>query len=233
MDGQDRLSKVFGLSSSCYFTPVGNNKGSGPFYVNANSTRTLDEVSEAIASNIGGFNVIFPFQILILIIMIIGTLLGLFFAYKSYQQYGWSVYQIQGAGMQKKSTSRINLEMINRYHLFLLFLKLNAFFYLAVAAQFLTASFLARKNFVEFDIQAQITYSTIASIILLAVFCVYYFLGYYGFRQSSYVFATSFLGILMINFLGSVVVLWQVYFAYPDIYKPTVLWLTSFGEQFD
>jgi hypothetical protein len=26
------------------------------------------------------------------------------------------------------------------------------------------------------------------------------------------------------------VVLWQVYFAFPEIFKPTVLWLTSFGK---
>lgn len=109
-DGQDRLSKVFGLSSSCYFTPVNNNNGLGPFAVNANANRTLDEVSTAITSNINSFNIIFPFQILILIIMILGTLLGLYFAYKSYQQYGWSVYQIQGAGLNKKSTYLLTQE---------------------------------------------------------------------------------------------------------------------------
>jgi hypothetical protein len=105
-DGQDRLSKIFGLSSSCYFTPVSNNSGNGPFTVNAGK-RTLDEVSASITENLNSLNLILPCQILILIIMIIGTILGLFFAHKSYQQYGWFVYMIQGAGRNKKSRDRL------------------------------------------------------------------------------------------------------------------------------
>ncbi|KAI9334902.1 hypothetical protein BDR26DRAFT_1009479 [Obelidium mucronatum] len=50
----------------------------------------------------------------------LGNLFGVFFGYKTYQEYGWSMYQVQGASIERKW-------IMTRYHMFILVLKLNYF----------------------------------------------------------------------------------------------------------
>jgi hypothetical protein len=163
--------------------------------------------------------------------MLVGSLTGVYFAYKSFQQVGWHVFSVQGADIQKKSMSfpisffLTLVEMMQRYHLFLLFLKLNAFFLLVIDAQYVMETYFSSKGT---DGSAS-NFLIVSFVVTIVIFGIYYGLGYFSMKKSNYIMAGLFLLMLMINFLVSVVVLWRVYIQAPLQFKSSRTWLTVFG----
>ena len=78
---QTRLSSIYDLEATCYFTPVAKSATDGTFstVTSASNNRTLEEVSAEILKYRTNLDAVFPMQISILIITFIGACLGLFF----------------------------------------------------------------------------------------------------------------------------------------------------------
>ncbi|KAI8613491.1 hypothetical protein BC830DRAFT_473954 [Chytriomyces sp. MP71] len=83
-----------------------------------------------------------PIELIIVGVSGLGNLLGLFFGFKTYQEYGWSLYQVQGASIKRKW-------IITRYHLFILLLKLNIYFTLGFVAQMVAAFYYSEKGITD------------------------------------------------------------------------------------
>ncbi|KAJ3415164.1 hypothetical protein HDV05_005444 [Chytridiales sp. JEL 0842] len=161
-----------------------------------------------------------PLQFVIVALTACGNIAGGFFAYKVYQAYGWMVYQTQGASIEKKW-------MITRYQFFTLLLKYNIFFTTAIVAQFVAAYYYTRKAAADRAISLSIpipygpnntsiiltpsgsghiiemkpiTQFLLPSVILVFVGAVlYYALGWFGIRRSSYPLMYAFLFIMIGN----------------------------------
>ncbi|KAI8827545.1 hypothetical protein BJ741DRAFT_629603 [Chytriomyces cf. hyalinus JEL632] len=96
-------------------------------------------ITERLAQNIYLLDNSYVIEILIVGVSGLGNLFGLFLGFKTYQEYGWSLYQIQGASITRKW-------IITRYHLFILLLKANIFFTLGFATQMIAAFYYSDKG---------------------------------------------------------------------------------------
>ncbi|KAI8833579.1 hypothetical protein BJ741DRAFT_611470 [Chytriomyces cf. hyalinus JEL632] len=96
-------------------------------------------ITERLAQNIHLLDNSYVIEILIVGVSGLGNLFGLFLGLKTYQEYGWSLYQIQGASIKRKW-------IITRYHLFILLLKANIFFTLGFATQMIAAFYYSDKG---------------------------------------------------------------------------------------
>jgi hypothetical protein len=61
-------------------------------------------------------------RISIIVLMVFFNIIGAFVAYRLFAELGWSIYKSQGADIQKRS-------ILRRYHVFILLLKLNVYFF--------------------------------------------------------------------------------------------------------
>lgn len=109
----------------------------------------------------------------------------------------------------------------------MLFLKLNAYFFLGVMAQYFIATYFFDKD--RGASSAGVTGLLITALIVFIVTAIYYAVGYYGASRTNYLIMGVFLIILMINFLGLIVILYQSFISDAAKYRATVAWLTSFG----
>ncbi|KAJ3230288.1 hypothetical protein HDU81_004624 [Chytriomyces hyalinus] len=96
-------------------------------------------ITERLAQNIYLLDNAYVIEILIVGVSGLGNAFGLFLGIKTYQEYGWSLYQIQGASIMRKW-------IITRYHLFILLLKANIFFTLGFATQMIAAFYYSDKG---------------------------------------------------------------------------------------
>ncbi|KAJ3324266.1 hypothetical protein HDV06_000305 [Boothiomyces sp. JEL0866] len=163
------------LSSSCYFQPVWDNG-------DVVGTKSLANVSSDIASKLYLFDIMLYLEITIVCILLIFNVIGMYFSYKCYQQHGWSVYETHGADIAKKSRNALTVEILQRYHIFILLLKLNSFFFLGLMTQALTAYFFHCKvSGTPLSTGMTIFY---AFIVLIAT-VLYYLVGYFGATRAS------------------------------------------------
>jgi hypothetical protein len=213
-----KLQSFYDLSETCFYSIVRETSTGLEF---TNGTKPLPQIATEIQARLYYFDEIYRYQLSVAVLMLIGAILGFYCAYKSFIQYGWSVFLVQGADINKK-------KMLERYQLFMLFLKLNAFCFLGVMAQYFAASFYFQKNY-DSATTAQ-TELIVTAAIVLVVTIIYTTMGYFGARKTSYIIMGIFLALLMINFLGLIVILYRVYISNRAEYRPTVIWLTSFGN---
>ena len=154
----------------------------------------------------------------ITVVTFLTSIVNAYISRKSYQQYGWSVFETQGADLTKK-------RMLKRYYLFMVFLKINAYFFLGVVMQYVGILYFVGKNRAENQ--------WFIPIIILAnafVTTLYFLTGYLGARHTNHRLLGIYLGILIANFVALVVILFLVYVQDPNLYLPTRYWLTFFGN---
>jgi hypothetical protein len=217
---QLKLEGYFRLAETCFYS-IARESADGKRLELTPGDKTLAQIANDIASRIFVFQEIYHYQLTVAVSMFVGAIVGFYFAYKSYIQHGWSVFLVQGADLNKK-------KILERYQLFMLFLKLNAYCFLGVMAQYFVASFYFRKDYNSATSgQTELIVTAVIVIITTAVYTAF---GYYGARKSSYLIMGIFLILLMINFLGLIVILYRVFISDRDEYRPTIIWLTSFGN---
>ncbi|KAJ3306146.1 hypothetical protein HDV03_000380 [Kappamyces sp. JEL0829] len=218
LDSQEQYARLYDLEHPCYFDivePVSDQNRTLAMV----GTKTIPAIVASINREISVFNLFNPLLIVICVIMCLGATAGVYFAYMAYQQTGWHVFMLQGADIRKK-------KMIQRYHLFLLFLKLNAFFFLGLAGQYIVSTYLFEK----FSDSQSLAKLIVSTTVALCLFVIYYVLGYFGTRRANYLLTGAFILMLMINFLGSAIVLWRIHFQSKEEFRPSVMWLTVFSK---
>ena len=130
-----------------------------------------------------------------------------FLSFRTYRDYGWSIYQINGADIQKR-------DVLMRYHVFMLALKLNIYFAICDALPFL----LHVLDFSLFDPGSMITefqydindikqggYGRIILMIVSSAWCLFsallfYFVGVHAIRRCNY----WLMGLLLVVYLVQV-----------------------------
>ncbi|KAI8891810.1 hypothetical protein BC833DRAFT_613240 [Globomyces pollinis-pini] len=155
----------------------------------------------------------------IVTVMMIAAGIGLFLAYESYKQQGWAAYQSVGADVSKKY-------ILRRYHLFILFLKVNLFFFLGLMAQYVFAIIFYTKG-TQYDPESLSKYQ-IYIVLIILVSVVYFLVGYNGAHKASLILLQTFLGFIIFNILGLCWALYSVYMDRNGEFRSTILWLIWF-----
>ncbi|KAJ3111220.1 hypothetical protein HDU96_005898, partial [Phlyctochytrium bullatum] len=164
-------------------------------------------------------------QISVSVISGVGNIIGAILAYKAYQAYGWSIYQIQGASVMKR-------KMLQRYHIFILLLKLNIYFTLGIVAQLVSASYYEQKH--SFDQNSQLSmlfnstelfgaveprpFSTMfilpSASIAIIVAAMYYAVGWFAIRRANFAMMWVFMVFMVLDLVAvvgamSIVMIWK------------------------
>ncbi|ORY46905.1 hypothetical protein BCR33DRAFT_848940 [Rhizoclosmatium globosum] len=121
-------TQLYAQDQSTYF----NLMGTCPWTLDPNAAERLTESLKYLRDAA-------PVELVICGISGLGNLMGMFFGYKTYQEYGWSMYQVQGASIERKW-------IMTRYHLFILVLKFNIFFTLGFVSQMVAAFYYSQKG---------------------------------------------------------------------------------------
>ncbi|KAJ3396794.1 hypothetical protein HDU92_001898 [Lobulomyces angularis] len=192
------------MLNDIYFTPIGNAT------YKAEINQILPRTIPVRASIIG---LIFFFN-----------LIGGFIAWKTYQDYGWMIVRSQGADVQKK-------KILQRYHLYILSLKLNVYFFIGIAVQFALAGIYstrqaeAESRISQDEIEktanssgAQLpTPNTISGaliplgIVCGIIFLIYYLTGYFGMKKGSFAIMSLFIFITFLDVAAMFAGLHQVF----------------------
>jgi hypothetical protein len=127
------------------------------------------------------------FSIFMLIFLIIVTVAGFYFTYKTYMQYGWVIYKLQGADISRKW-------IVNRYHLFMLFLKINSYFFIGATSVYFSGGYFKDKGAGEAtDVETDFIFFAVYSCFLVLVLVINYSAGYYAIHKCSPVLTAVFL----------------------------------------
>ncbi|KNC98516.1 uncharacterized protein SPPG_06211 [Spizellomyces punctatus DAOM BR117] len=167
----------------------------------------------------------------IIALMVIVVVLSCFVAYKVYQEYGWRIFQAQGASIQKK-------QMLRRVHLFILFLKLNVYFSIGIVAQVVTATIYFQKSSAPdcqrdtvdcFRRSERVKYIVLPSMVIFGVAALtYYALGWFAIRRTHRGAMYTFLGVYLANIGALVYVIG--FFSQNEETQATRKWLLSFAS---
>jgi hypothetical protein len=153
----------------------------------ATGTKSLNAIATDIQRKFGMFDRTLGFSIFLLFFLIGVTIVGFYFSYKTYRQYGWSIYKRQGADISKRW-------MVNRYHLFMLFLKVNSYFFIGAASMYFASGYFQDKNgglIAETDIDVVVF--SIYGCFLIFVLVLNYATGFFAVRKCSSTLTAIFL----------------------------------------
>ena len=134
--------------------------------------------------------------------------------------------------------------MLRRYHLFILFLKLNIFFCVGIVFQILGVIYYNQKydklvlsRIVDLDSVTDVSQSTtqlviVPSCVIMAVAgIVFYAVGWFGVRRGNYWLMSLFLMLMVAN---AAAISYALYIVYMDPeYRVTIIFLTFFGTHFE
>ncbi|KAI8817615.1 uncharacterized protein EV422DRAFT_541385 [Fimicolochytrium jonesii] len=151
----------------------------------------------------------------ILGLMAVMAAISCFLAYKVYRDYGWEIFQQQGASLVKK-------RLLRHVHLFVLFLKLNIYFSLGIILQVALAIALSHS----------ISAHWIAPMILLIfVGVTYYLCGWYAIQHTNRGAMYCFFGLIAGNVVGVIYILIAASSGndFAMHLQATHRWLVSFG----
>ncbi|KAI9017742.1 hypothetical protein BC832DRAFT_45438 [Gaertneriomyces semiglobifer] len=173
-----------------------------------------------------------PFQHAIIGLMCVMLIVSSWVAWKVYREYGWDIYKELGASIQKR-------EMMRRYHLFILFLKLNIYFSIGIVAQMACAyAYSSKQRCVSLDgtsqdcsafhtdpFRAEIVLPALIVLALAAV--TYYIIGWYAVRYAN---RKMMYGFLVVISTTIVAVVYAIVVAQTKTsFAMTRIWLTSFA----
>ncbi|KAG0257769.1 hypothetical protein DFQ27_004951 [Actinomortierella ambigua] len=155
-----------------------------------------------------------PYEIAVIVLMVLFSAVFIFMAYKLYKEFGWSIYKKIGADLQMR-------DMYKVYQLFIMILKFDIFFWLGFSAQFLTvvwlqsqevafgqeivrsSDVLSRKDFINIMVM-HLVLSTGASIVLPM-------LAWWGLKRESKIAMSCFLTAGLATLVYNVMKLHQVF----------------------
>ncbi|KAJ3172728.1 hypothetical protein HDU88_006058 [Geranomyces variabilis] len=162
-------------------------------------------------------------------VLFVTSSLSCFLAYKVYREYGWHIFQSQGASLVKK-------RLLRHIHLFILLLKVNLYFSVGIFVQVLVAMILAK---IDADSPAPSpnsnTFSSqksywIPPLVLMGLFATsYYACGWYAIRYAHRTSMYAFFALLGGNIAAVIFVLVASQTALQPQLKITNIWLTSFA----
>ncbi|TPX42397.1 hypothetical protein SeLEV6574_g05618 [Synchytrium endobioticum] len=168
--------------------------------------------------------------IAVVVLMFFFVSAGVFMAVLLFKDYRWSIYtEKSGASISKRNA-------IRRHHFFLLFLKLNIFFSLAITVMLGVAIYFATSYQphtlepadLSVDYTGEIALGTvIVDFVVLVIVCLaYYGMGLLAVRKGSRWTMGLFLGLMVIDFCALGYILWVVRM---DVrFEGTVIFLTWF-----
>ncbi|RIA93870.1 hypothetical protein C1645_761480 [Glomus cerebriforme] len=100
-----------------------------------------------------------PYEIAIIILMVISSVSFTYLTYKLYQEFGWSIYKKIGADMAMRDRYKM-------YQIFIMLLKFNVFFFLGFSVQFLALVVILEATS---EILQHIILSAITSTVMIIV----------------------------------------------------------------
>ena len=200
--------------------PPGNFLQNGQSYSVKNSVSNLEQGTQILQSGADAINSLLAIAVVIAGLSILYGIIGIFTSFKVYQEYGWSLLQKNGASLHKK-------KLLKRYHLFILFLKLNIFFFCGIIIQMIGAVYYYGKQAESNDLISAKRYVASACALMCLVAVIYYTVGWFAVKRTSYALMILFLVLMLGNAVGLVYAI-VVAFVEPA-FKLTLIWLTSFG----
>jgi hypothetical protein len=189
-----------------------------------NSVSNMAEGSRRIQQGIDIISGLIPIAAVISGLCILYSIVGIFTSIKVYQEYGWRLFQKNGASLLKR-------KLLKRYHLFILFLKLDVFFACGIITQMIGALYYYNKQSgLDKDPKTAVSkgfvISACAIMCIVAIF--YYTVGWFAVKRSNYYLMSGFL-ILMI--VQAIALCFAIVIASSEpAFRLTLIWLTSFGN---
>ena len=187
-----------------------------------NSVSNLDQGLARIQSGVDIINGLIPLAGVIAALTLVYSLIGVMTSFKVYQEYGLSLIQKNGASLHKKN-------MLQRYHAYILLLKLNIFFSCGIIIQMVGALYYYNKQAnIDMEISKNVSKYFVAGAcsIMCLVAIIFYAVGYYGVKKASY----SLMGVFLLLMVGNgIALIYAIVIASTEpAYKLTIIWLTSF-----
>ncbi|KAI8901018.1 hypothetical protein BC833DRAFT_579567 [Globomyces pollinis-pini] len=191
-------------------------------YFNVNIKQdSLIKLSASIKEYIGILDIAKLLEYVIGALMIGACILECYVAYKCFLEYGWEVFRIAGASVAKK-------KMLQRYHLFLIFLKINIYLFFGVAAQFFFALYFDLKS--NGDSKMDPMYLWMVGSIIVLVSILYYVVGYFAANRGNYILMMVFIFLVLCNSMAlNFVFYWTYHSANFKHFQATIIGLTSFA----
>ncbi|KAI8585190.1 hypothetical protein BDZ88DRAFT_433656 [Geranomyces variabilis] len=164
-------------------------------------------------------------------VLFVTSSLSCFLAYKVYREYGWHIFQSQGASLVKK-------RLLRHVHLFILLLKVNLYFSVGIFVQVLVAMILAAILNNDNSPSPSPNSNTFSSqksywlppLVLMGLFATsYYACGWYAIRYAHRTSMYAFFALLGGNIAAVVFVLVASQTKLQNELKITNIWLTSFA----
>ncbi|KAJ3146689.1 hypothetical protein HDU86_008433 [Geranomyces michiganensis] len=153
-------------------------------------------------------------------VLFVTSSLSCFLAYKVYREYGWDIYQSQGASLLKK-------RLLRHVHLFVLLLKVNLYFSVGIFVQMLVAMIPAAIKPESFG--AQKWYWIPPLVLMGIVAATYYVCGWYAIKHAHRPAMYAFFGLLVGNIVAVIFVIVASETALQERLKITEIWLKSFA----
>ncbi len=121
-----------------------------------------------------------------------------YFSYKVYIEYGWLIFQVQGAGIAKR-------RMLRRYHLFIVLLKVKMYFALSTVVQGVSSYYVIQKfKFGDAAVNQLDDILVPIFSVLIGIGALYYVTGYFGLRNGSIELVIIFLTLVIVTCIMSV-----------------------------
>ncbi|KAI8901016.1 hypothetical protein BC833DRAFT_579558 [Globomyces pollinis-pini] len=216
--GQFNITEVLSIQrKACYFSIVDPIRQT----VNNEDSKSLQQLAVDLRAALPKFSSnTMMIQNIIVVVMVVACFTGLFLAYQSYKQQGWAAYQSLGADLTKK-------HILRRYHLFILFLKINVFFFLGLLAQYMFVVYFYTKNKSE-ERDERIYEHAIYLFFFILSSLIAYILGYWGTQKANSGYLHFYRGLAMLNMIGLVYIITSVLMDNNATYKATEIWFGSF-----
>lgn len=162
-------------------------------------------------------------EVALSIFMLLSCIGALYLSYRCYDELGWTCYIIVGADRRKH-------KQLSRYQLFVLLLKINAYFFVGLACQVLGIFyFTAKRNMDEFkEMPALRNQMYIWGSTMFAIVIIYLFVGFMAAGRESVRGLKFFMFISIVNFACLIYLLVLAHVENKSAYRVTITWLTAF-----
>ena len=161
----------------------------------------------------------FPVSVVAFVCMLVFSLYGAWLARKVYREYGWSLFENNGASLERK-------RMQTTYNVFDLLLKFSIYFNFGIVIQVAAALTFDQIDATTPNLtkaQSVAVWGVGAALVLIALF--YYYLGRLAVTRCSTVLMVCFLFLVSVNIVGLAV---GLIYVRDDRFKFTIFFLSFF-----